>query len=558
MRRVDVNLRVAIEATLFVLIGWSVLSYFDALSQYATMDQNTTHGRIVRFLQTGDNPFADNAKFTNLFVGVPGIAFKKLLDCFFVFQDHLIGNVYYTPYLPYAFFSVLWALVMIVACAYLLARIHGVDPRKDRVLCGVILLVLLNIPIVKATSKVLKYDALALLLSSVAVLSYLDWKETGKKTAYWIFLCLSATAFYEKMTMLVPFACAIALECLKISLEEKNNGKFLRRISQFALHIVYAFLALEVILMPKILLTPLQIFTNFFSVFDHASLPRSTLIFLFVIAAAVIVVRKWVHAISLKIENFLPMLCFAILAGSTIFAALYQTNDIFIFDHLPAADAERVHRESLYVGPMVLDTRLTTLDPSRTVTHLKIFLAWLRVSVYGLPLAVLLVLLTQTIARRKRKGFAEFLMGLAFSWGVAYAALCFPFDVRYNAGTTYCLALAALCLFIPLYRSQNDIRKTTLAMLGLILIGLLIPASRPSYFRYFNFLRSRAQEKADDAFVGKHAWTFYGWGESSYSLFQYLGSKMGRTFRVGFDYIPPFQLPKNITPVHCCPVRCSA
>lgn len=82
-------------------VVFSIFTYYDRLSQYNTRDQDATLDRINLFLKDRDQSVLNaGSNLSNIIVGFPAKYVRSWLDLHFKEDDHLVGNIYYTRFLP--------------------------------------------------------------------------------------------------------------------------------------------------------------------------------------------------------------------------------------------------------------------------------------------------------------------------------------------------------------------------------------------------------------------------------------------------------------------------
>ena len=77
-----------------------------------------------------------------------------------------------------------------------------------------------------------------------------------------------------------------------------------------------------------------------------------------------------------------------------------------------------------------------------------------------------------------------------------------------------------------------------------VLMVMVALSAAPSYLRYKNILRDRAQETAAALDMNHYIWwTWPGWGETAYPISRYIERSHAGPVTVAFDYLEPFYKP---------------
>lgn len=565
------NARVVFFVVLAASLALSIATFFTALSQYPTADQNVTFDRLHKFLS---DPWSvslvDGSLLSDLVVAVPGRLISKAINSVYHLNDTIVGAIHSTPYLPFAIAQVLVALVLIAMLTRLFVNLAQPE-RPNRQIVLFALVIVLNFPMLKAVSKVLKYDILSATLSAIAVLLYIGYRKYGAKPPSVFFgrHCVRAIgiccgmAYIEKDTTLSTALLIIFLELIAIPLLATGTKTAVKEALRFLGNFSGAFLIAAAVLVPKVWANPLifhEFFANlhlYFVNFPKVMAPLAG--GLLVLLYAVVANRRRFRNLSAVGIAYLWVLS-AVIFVLVISALIFQKN--IIFDPMIAGNGlniEALRAHSIYISKPMANTSMTTLDRSALMTDAKLLFSMLRSIVYTLPeISVLMVVgaapIFLLLARRKREllevhGAAFILLSIFPAALLLVLALVeVPLDPKYlllvNLLITLYGTYPALLAFKYLEPAAADIAKSTICALTIVSV---LPAG-PAYLGYKNLFRDRAVDNAAaldmDHFIW---WMWAGWGETAYAIGRYVEQHGSKPTTVAYDYLPPFYSAPGIT-----------
>lgn len=552
--------RILVILSLLTAVLISVGTYFTALSQYPTADQEATLSRLQTFISDFNSvELVQGSLVSDLVVAIPGHAIAKLFDLAYRINDPIIGTVRYTPILPFSLAQVIVALALIVFLTLLVVRL-ALDKTPDVTMYLLALIVILNFPMLKAICKVLKYDALSALFSVIAIVLYVAYRQHDRRppAAFFGRFCVVAIAsfcglaYLEKDTSLSVVLLIFAFELVAIPFISSSRLEALLAAIRFCAAFVLAFFVTALLLVPKAQVDPralLELFVNVPLYF--VNLPGS-------VAAANLLVLVMAYSLGpmrpdlgKRLAAIAPACLWIAAPVIVLFAisALIFQHNILFDPTIPGneIDAQSLRAQGIYVSQPIASSAITTLDHSRWVQHLKIFYSMIRAIFYTLPeINVLMIViaapLSLWLAYKNRSGQTVLFL-LLFPTGLltAYSLADLPFTPHYLVVASLLLTIFGLFpVLVALGRQRESLTPGIQIALAAIML-LTAFAAGPTYLRYKNVFRDRALENAA-ALDRNHYiwWTWPGWGETAYPIAQYLERQQGGPFSVAFDYMPPF------------------
>lgn len=564
----------AFRAFLFAALAMSVATYFTALSQYPTADQPLTFVRLSAFLADPRSvELAQGSLVSQLILAVPGHAIAAVLDSFFHINDQIVFNIRYTPFLPYAAMQVIWSLLLIAFLSFLVVEIVG--PAKHQI--GLVLFVfilLMNVPIIKALSKILKYDTLSTLCSAVAIVLYIGYRRYGGRPPLLFFgrLCVPviatfcALAFLEKDASISSTLIIVCLECAIIPFAEDRTSAAILSAGKFLLTFSVIFVVESVILVPKVLLDLHQLPRLYDAVpFYFANAPAALYLAAVTAMACVYTAgprlrQRWPHFFAAQTVSKVGLAIGGISVASFALAALiFQENVIFdptiVRNDL---DVTKLREQGVYISKPIADSAITTLDHSALVQHAKVFFSMVRAIFYTSPeISVLLIAISAptalVLARWRQKKLESdsiaLLLLLVFPTAMmaAYALVDLPFGPQYLDLVTLLMTIYGVVPALMAFRHLGNAAACGVQFVIIVLtIWLTLPAD-PSYLRNKNLFRDRASENAAALDMNHYIWwTWAGWGETAYSIGRYIEQEKRTPVVVAFDYLAPFYSAPNI------------
>ena len=397
--------RILVILSLLTAVLVSTGTYFTALSQYPTADQETTLSRLQTFI--ADFSSAELAKgslVSDLVVAIPGHAIAKRLDLAYRINDPIIGTVRYTPILPFSLAQVIVALAMIAFLTVLVVRL-ALDKTPDAATYLLALVVILNFPMLKGICKVLKYDALSTLFSAVAIVLYIAYRQHDRRPPAVFFgrFCVPAIAafcslaYLEKDASLSVVLLIFAFELVTIPFISSSRLEAMLAALRFCAVFVLAFFVTALLLAPKAWLDPralLELFVNLPLYFVNLPGPAAAAFLLVLLIAYTLGpmrpdMGKRLAAIA---PACLWVAALVIVALATS-ALVFQNN--ILYDPTIAGngiDAQSLHAQGIYVSQPIASGAITTLDHSHWIQHLKIFYSMVHAIFYTLPEITILMI----------------------------------------------------------------------------------------------------------------------------------------------------------------------
>ena len=549
---------------LLAILAISIITFFSSLSQYPTGDQNFTSGRLHKFLSNpGSVVLFEGSLVSDLVVAVPGQLISRALDGAYNPNDPIVGTIHLTPYLPFAIPQVLVALVLIWLLARLFVKLTTSD-RPDALIVLFALVVILNFPMLKALSKILKYDVLSTLFSAIAVVLYIAYRKFGAKppAAFFGRYCIAAIgtccglAYLEKDSASSTGLLIVFFELTAIPFLSTSAGPALRQAAGFSAKFAISFLATTILFVPKIWLYPFEfgeLFANLHLYF--VNVPKSVapimgmfFVLIYVIGPNSAISRRWPAIIT----GYFWALGSAIfvLAGS---ALVFQEN--IIFDPTVAGnslDIAQLQAQSIYISKPMADASMTTLDHSAMLQHAKILWSMVRSIVYTLPeISVVMIVgaapLFLFLVRRRPAlldvhGTALALLAIFPVAPLAALSLVeMPLDPKYLVLVGLLITMYGLYPVLLGFRYLAPAAANMAQALICILTIISVLPVGPTYLGYKNLFRDRNIDNAAaldmDRFIW---WTWAGWGETAYAIGQFVEQHRSGPARIAYDYLPPF------------------
>jgi hypothetical protein len=548
----------------------SVATYFWALSQYSTADQTTTAKRLGAFLADVKSiQLSDGSLISNLLIAYPARWLNEALSHFYQLNDLIVWDVHYTPVLPFAFFQVVVALALMAYLAALVVRLASPYRLGTNALLFTLLIVM-NFPMLKGIAKVLKYDILSTLFAAIAIVHYIGYRAFGRNVVALIAV-FCGLAYLEKDTSLSIMLLICWFELMLIPFLVPAPRAAVEAAVRFALTFGVIFLITCGLLVPKIWIEPSQMLSIFASVPLYFVNIQMSLV---VLAAAILLLaylglpairRRWPALVPVAVPGLAFTILFSIVSLVVVAfgasAILFQSN--VLFDPTIVGndiDVEALRAQSIYVARPIAYSAITTMDHSAMLQHLKEFWSMIRVIFYTLPEITLVMIagaapLFLFMAHRNpsvlSKHAASLFLLLLFPVAMlaAFSLADLPFEPKY-------LVLVSLLLTIygvyPVLLWLDQIAVPVGAAVQLTVAALMVlvaVSAAPSYLRYKNILRDRAQENAAALDMNHYIWwTWPGWGETAYPISQHLeNSVTTRPVTVAFDYWAPFYRAPGLT-----------
>ncbi|MCX6808599.1 MAG: hypothetical protein NTW50_02945 [Candidatus Berkelbacteria bacterium] len=547
-------------AVISLFILFSIFTYFDGLSQYGTADQNLTLSRIQTFLSDPKSPvLTSGSNFSNIVVGYPGNQIEKFLDSRYQPDAHIVGNIYYTAILPFALVQAVLAIILLFLVVFLLGKLSNWQLPEDYLNYLVALAIVLNFPMLKGLCKVLKYDCLSILIAAISLLVYFLDK---KKNIFYYFvasIALCAIAFIEKDTVISVLFFIIIAELIIAFLSASSFRDYIKKVFGSLATILVIFPLVVSLFVPKIWSNPSELGKIFSSLpsygvsFDNYKLITS----MFVLSILIFFARDFLVRIYSKFSRYFSFKFFLILLSSLFFFALfYQANDLKWTNS--SAVQNKVQERGIFVGKKMAEIAITTLDKNATLTRIKLLSSEIRLVFYFLPeLLIIILLLSPLILKQYSKFILDrrtvaLFIGFIILNITAYAYLITPIEAKYLTLVMFLLLLFGSSLLVVAIRKIAEKYSGALPLFAIfVVLIMLTPSYRsaPSHFGYMNIFRNRSYEEVESINPEDYTfWTWMGWGETSYSLIDKLSKNLGgKSVVVGYDYLPPFHVPSNVT-----------
>jgi len=556
----------------FALVAAVVISigtYFTALSQYPTQDQLQTAARLNGFLADFRSvTLLDGSLVSDLIVAVPGGIIAKVLSSFYQINDPILWNIRFTPILPFALAQVIVALALIFLITFLVVQLARDTNRFDLNTFLFALMIILNFPILKAISKVLKYDALSTMFLAIALLSYVGYRSYNGRTSSFFFgkFCIATAAFFcalaylEKDTSISVVILIVLFELTVIPFLFTTLRSALLCATRFVVVFGLVFFVVTIMFVPKILLNPRQFpdlfegVPQYFVNIPGVIVPTIAVVLALAYLAWPLARAKWSLAGRWPAIAATCLLITALgilaLSGS---ALIFQDN--ILYDPTIVGNdlnIEHLRAQSIYVSKPIADAAITTLDHSAWVQHAKVFYSMARAIIYTLPeisvlmivaAAPLFLVLARTNGRLFETQGAAFALLLLFPAAMlaAYSLADLPFDPKYLVLAGLLLTIYGLNpVLIGFERLKAPMAHSIQAVIASLMVLTALSAA-PSYLRYKNIFRDRNQENSAAIDMNHYIWwTWAGWGETAYAIGRYLESNSTGPVTVATDYLAPF------------------
>jgi|GEM_PF-2887728 hypothetical protein len=568
--------RGTVLVTLIAAVLVSMATYFTALSQYPTGDQAVTLERLQLFLSDFNAVILwQGSLVSNLFVAIPGRILASILDAFYAINDPIIPGIRYTPLLPYAIAQVVLALGLMCALSFFIVKL-AVPSRWNWSTYFLALLFILNFPMLKAVSKVVKYDVLSALLSAMAIVLYIAYRQYDRRPPSDFFgkFCLPAIvilcglAFLEKDTTISTMMLIFVLELVVIAWTTPTRREAFAEARRFSGLFAVTLLITFFVAVPKVAANPLSLRELFRSILSYfVNFPLSAVFLI----ATILFISYWFAPLA---RMRLPMASVWTMATSSIIAVsglaiwafgltalLFQEN--ILYDVTIAGnglDVDALRAQGIYVSQPIANAAITTLDTSALVQHAKMFLSMVRVIFYTLPeVSILLIVSAAPIVlfsgggTRSVKRDIALILTLAFPVAMllAFSLSDLPFEPKYLVLVNLLLtANGLIALVILLERMPAMVGNAIRLALGMAIV-LAAMSAGPSYLPYKNVFRDRALENAAATDTTRYLWwTWPGWGETAYPIAQFVERELDAPATVAFDYIVPFYAVPDLKWIH--------
>lgn len=232
----------------------SVETYYSSLAQYGTGDQTQfSLPRIQKFLANPDSVNLNECTHLSyLIVGLPGKLVENYLNKHYKIQDKLFGNIQYTDILVFSFFQVSFCLILLFYCIFLMGFLLNLNIKKDFLIYLLIAIILLNFPTLKGLIKILKYDALSVVCTIVAVLNYILYLKNSKRKFLISSSIFSALAFIEKDTSISSILLIIVIEIINLALKPGKGKELVKNIFIFLIIYTGVFVVTTYALIPEL------------------------------------------------------------------------------------------------------------------------------------------------------------------------------------------------------------------------------------------------------------------------------------------------------------------
>ena len=547
-------------------VVFSIFTYYDRLSQYNTRDQDATLDRINIFLKDCNQPIVTNgSNLSNIIVGFPAKLIRDWLDLHFKQDDQLIGNIYYTRILPFALVQATISLSLLLGCVFLLGKLSNWKLKEDYFYYLLALSIVLNFPMLKGLSKVLKYDCLSLILGMMALLSYLLAKKLSNFCFFVAAIVSSALACIEKDTAVSVLFFIVLCESILACLAAESFSRLCSKLAGSLLIVASVFCLTVFATVPKLWTNPGELPAIFSSIpsYGISADPRLLLIAASIVSLLFVSKRHLVW-IAGEIRPFLSLkLFFILITALFLFALVYQKNDIQ-WPRWPARINE-LESQGIFVGGNMARVAMTTLDKSSLLTQAKLLLAEGRLLIYFLPELLVLTLLIAPFLVGKIKYILDAkAIGMIAAFCIldllVYAYLVTPIEAKYLSLVMFGLVLLSASLLAGVVKHLSERNVFAGSAIALLVVTSLIAPSyqnAPAHFGYMNVFRSRKAEDIGSINVEDYSfWTWMGWGETSYELMNFASqSSPGKNITVGFDYLPPLHCPRNVVMAHASDIE---
>ena len=560
-------LRILATSGLLAATLISAATYFWALSQYSTDDQTKTAKRLEAFVASARSiQLRDGSLVSDLLIAYPAKWLKGVLGHFYQLNDPIVWDIHYTSVLPFALIQVIVALAFMAYLIALLIRL--VSPSRWWTNAFLLAsLIVMNLPMLKGLAKVLKYDILSTLFAAIAILHYIGYRTLGRSGVA-VIAVFCALAYLEKDTTLSITLLIWWVELMLIPFLVPAPRAAVKAAARFTLAFASIFLATCGLLVPKIWRDPRKML----GLFDVDGVPtyfvniRPSLAVILVIVLSLAYFampqarRSWPALVPTKVPAS-AVTAFFLIVSLTIVAlgasAIFVQSNI-LFDPTIAGndiDVAALRAQSIYVARPIADAAITTMDHSALLQHLKMFWSMVRAIFYTLPEITLLVivgaapsflLVTQANPSGRKRHAGPLVLLLLFPIGmlVAFSLADLPFDPKYLVLVSVLLTIYGVYSLLLSLDHVGVLVSATVQLAIAVLMVMVALSAAPSYLRYKNILRDRAQETAAALDMNHYIWwTWPGWGETAYPISRYIERSHAGPVTVAFDYLEPFYKP---------------
>jgi hypothetical protein len=585
--------KLVVNVILATALLFCIYTYYTALNQYATADQNSALSRTETFLSNPDSvKLFEGYGFTYIVVGLPGNALKKYLDKNFQKNGHIVGNIYNTERLAFMFFQVTEVLILLFYVTFLLFKLTNLQLKGDLAYYLLMLLIIINYPMLKGVTKVFKQDSLMIMTSLASILNYIFYRKT-LNFKYLVYSgAFIALAFIQKNSSFSVILLILALEMCFLVFKPGKNLIILKEMIFFLVVYLSVFIFTCYIFLPKIWFNPSEFLsiTGEIDVYAQGFTNSFILTSVAISLVAFVIIRYFVNrkndlAVALKknsktkvkpnipsgdTSSLFPLsgpsiikICYILFAIGLILlvaAIVYQKNNIISLITADEETLQKIRMARYFVSPKVFGWSFSTMDKSPYVTIFKMFFNHIRIFIYTSPIVsvfllfVSFLLIALGIKEKKFDGVfipIIILLGFALASLFAYSLLYTLPEAKYNLLPNMLLVMAGIFIAVKYIHSWTN-NYLKYAVIFLLVAGISKPvlAGNPTYLGYMNDLRDKTYENNDFLDYNKYCfWTWAGWGESSYSCYQYIEKNYPGTQKVMFSYMEPFHVAANITSV---------
>lgn len=552
-----------------VILYFTLSGYFTQLSQYATADQEQfALPQVKKFLESPAGIEIEKQYHVTYLLSLPGKIIDKAFSANHTADDFFIGSLYYTPILPYELVHVIFTLIFLLSCVYLLGRLLDLNIKKDFIFYGFIAVMFLNYPTLTGVSKVFTYDAFSTSFSILAVLLYLVSIKRNKKKYLIFSIVFCSLAYIEKVTTFSIAFMILFFETIRISFQPGEDKVILKQLGKFVLLFIIIFLGVMFICIPALWFDPSKIsillaffFGWFFGFLDITF----QIIGIFIIILLWFGIRILVSQRTMT-SNFLQKIpvkkiyLASLVSGMVIFfcALIFQDSNMVDMATANPELLSRIKKENYFVSSdQMANASISTLDKSGVSTRIKVLFNNARLFYYVTPEVIVFMFLSVPfflflLYKKKRIGsdstiillltLIPILLLLAFSLLVA------PVHPRYNLLPYLFIIILSIFTWVKyLKTATSHFSRILLIALPLLMLPSMTGAS-PAYFTYMNLFRNKTIENSEFLNFDKATWTYVGWGESSYPCFNFIAQHTSKPVKILYDYTLPFHYDKKIKP----------
>ncbi|MCK1359005.1 hypothetical protein [Bradyrhizobium sp. 199] len=549
-----------------IAVAISLLSYFDALSQYATADQDVTALRLTNFLRDPRSAsLAQGSMISNLVVAGPAQLLAGLLGWFWHADDLIVWNIHSTKILPFAIVQVTVSLALILYLAHSATELARPDATSRRIALLFALAVIMNFPMLKGLVKVLKYDALSTLFSAIAVLCYLRYRTASPSSSKAFPVAsigfFAALAYLEKDSTISNTVLILLIETTLIPFSSADGYAALLRLTRFLGVVALSFFVTSFVASPIYWQHPLEVTTLFSSVGPYlVNVPMGLALLGAVVLASLYILvpmirPAWPARIGLPVFQKAALLfSTAAVMVFAVVSVIFQEN--LIFDPTIAgndlAPADLAAR-SIYVSKPIAFSSITTMDQSAWITHAKVLFGIIRTLFYTIPEITVVMIATAAplflfLSRndehlfKSHAGTLLLLMAVPAATLLAYAIGDVPFDPKYLVLVSLLLTIyGTFPALVALAKAPPRVLASTACLLVMCAVLRTAFEAAPTNLRYKNILRDRTVENASAIDMNQYIWWMWpGWGETTYFISRYLEKNVDRPVKIAFDNRPPF------------------